>query len=160
MKELVDKLGRGDVSELVSQQGDAGAAEARNRALNLACPHCHAVYAEFDGCMALQCASCTGSFCGYCHKGVANSRGCHDHVRECDMNLTPNGSYYADAAVIKEAQRRYRIKRLKQFLRSGEYKKDVQNAIIFKLSADLKDLFIDPAALFDVGNLQGDEAVH
>ena len=103
-------------------------------------------------------ASCSGSFCGYCHKAVATARGCHDHVRECDMNLTANGSYYADAPVIREAQRRYRVKRLKQFLRSGEYKKEVQNAIVFTLSADLKDLGIDPAALFDVGNLQGDEA--
>ena len=158
VKELIDKFGRGDVSELISQQGAAGAAEARNKALNLACPHCLTVYAEFDGCMALNCASCSKDFCGYCHKAVANSRGCHEHVRECDMNLTTNGSYYADALVIKEAQRRYRIKRLKLFLRSGEYKKDVQNAIIFKLSADLKDLGIDPAALFDVGNLQDDEA--
>jgi hypothetical protein len=126
--------------------------------LNLACPYtgCRTVYAEFDGCMALQCASCQQHFCGFCHKAASTSRGCHDHVRECDMNLTGNGSYYASAEVIREAQRRYRVKRLKQFLRSGSYKKDVQNSIVFHLSTDLKELGIDPAALFDVGNLQGE----
>jgi vancomycin permeability regulator SanA len=69
------------------------------------------------------------------------------------MNLTRNGSYYADPDIIKEAQKRYRIKKLKLFLRSG-YKKNEQNAIIFELQADLKDMGIDPKALFDVGNLQ------
>ena len=157
VQELVERFDRGDVSELVSQQGAAGAAEARNSALNLACPSCHAAYADFDGCMALQCASCSKHFCGYCHKPAATSRGCHDHVRECDMNLTPNGSYYADPDIIREAQRRYRVKKLKHFLRSGEYKKDVQNSIVFHLTRDLKDLGVDPAALFDVGNLQGAE---
>ena len=69
------------------------------------------------------------------------------------MNQTINGSYYADANQVKEAQRRYRVKRLKRFLRDG-YKKDVQNAIILALSDDLLDLGIDPKALFEVGNMQ------
>ena len=46
--------------------------------------------------------------------------GTHNHVRECDANLTSNGSYYATATQIKEAQRRYRVKMLKRFLRSQE----------------------------------------
>ena len=71
------------------------------------------------------------------------------------MNITRNGSYYASQYEIKEAQKRYRIKKMKQFLRGGEgFKKDVQNAIILELTKDLNDLGIDPKALFDVGNLQ------
>lgn len=76
--------------------------------------------AEFDGCMALKCSSCKENFCGYCHKACADSGGTHNHVRECDANLTSNGSYYATATQIKEAQRRYRVKMLKRFLRSQE----------------------------------------
>jgi len=158
VEDLCARFSSGDVSESVQAKGKDGAAKARNFALNLACPHesCHAVYGEFDGCMALQCASCKKHFCGYCHKGLSDSRGCHEHVRECDMNLTLNSSYYAEASTIKEAQRKYRIKKLKQFLRGGDYKKEIQNAIVFELTADLRDLCIDPAALFDVGNLQGE----
>lgn len=156
--ELLAKFSSGDISELVKEKGKAGAAEARNQALNLSCPHegCKAVYGDFEGCMALQCGSCEKFFCGFCHKPASSSKGCHEHVRECDMNLTRNASYYADQAIIKEAQKRYRIKKLKQFLRSdsNKFKKDVQNAIIIELKRDLEDLGIDPKALFDVGNLQ------
>ena len=106
--------------------------------------------------MALKCSSCNGNFCGFCHKPCTSSRGTHDHVRECDANLTSNGSYYATATQIKEAQRRYRVKMLKRFLRSQEYKKQLQNAIIIELADDLNELAVDPAALFDFGNLQGD----
>ena len=147
----------GNETELIKSQAQAGAKKARNEALNLACPHCATVYAEFDGCMALKCSSCNLSFCGYCHKGFPDSRGAHDHVRECDANLTRNGSYYATAEEIKEAQRRYRIKKLKKFLRSQGYKKQLQNAMIIELAKDLDDLQVDPAALFDFGNLQADE---
>ncbi len=77
-------------------------------------------------------------------------------MRECDANLTRNGSYYADPSEIKEAQRRFRIKKLKRFLRSQKFKKPLQNAIIIELAQDLDDLQVDPAALFDFGNLQAE----
>jgi len=150
--ELYEKFAS-DGSAALKEQGRKGAEKARSEALNLACPHCDTVYYDFEGCMALTCSSCQKHFCGYCHKQTQNSRSCHDHVRECDMNQTINGSYYADANQVKEAQRRYRVKRLKRFLRDG-YKKDVQNAIILALSDDLLDLGIDPKALFEVGNMQ------
>ena len=80
------------------------------------------VYSEFDGCMALQCAHCKRDFCGYCHKATASSKGAHDHVRECDANLTSNGSYYATAEQIREAQRRFRVKQLKKFFEDRKVK--------------------------------------
>lgn len=129
-----------------------GAACARNEALNLRCPHCKIVYAEFEGCMALQCTHCRKHFCAYCHKGCESSRGAHLHVRECDMNLTRDGSYYANPEEIEDGQRRYRIKELKKFLRSN-FKKNVQNAVLIELKSELADLKIDPAALFDFGIL-------
>jgi protein-arginine kinase activator protein McsA len=124
---------------------------ARNDVLNLACPHCKAAYSEFDGCMALACASCKKTFCGYCHKGFENSRGTHEHVRECLMNETANGSYYASTRQLVVAQRKYRTQKLKKFLRAN--KKDLQNATIIELKKDLDDLGIDPAALFNLGAL-------
>ena len=131
---------------MVVQQSKSGAAQARNEALNLPCPHCQTVYTELDGCMALQCETCKKHFCGFCHKGFVGSRGTHQHVRECDANMTANGSYYADATQTKEAQRRYRVlKKLKQFLRTLKGR-EIQNVIIIELMPDLNDLGVD---LFD-----------
>ena len=148
------------VAEIIADYGEGSnpkleieakrrAEEARNGKLNLACPHCNVVYFDFDGCMALVCESCKGNFCAYCHQGCADGRGSHQHVRECMMNETERGTYYATPEQLKRAQRRYRIRELKKFLR--QFKQDVQNATVIELTRDLKDLGIDPAALFQVG---------
>ena len=125
------------------------ASRARNEALNLKCPHCETVYAEFDGCMALKCSTCSENFCGYCHFKAKDSMGAHDHVRGCLMNETRNGSYYATEEEIIQAQRRYRTREIKKFLQ--QFKKEVQNATIIELTNDLDDLGIDPASLFEFG---------
>jgi hypothetical protein len=39
---------------------------------------------------------------------------------------------------------------------ASRYKKPLQNAIIIELAGDLNELEVDPAALFDFGNLQGE----
>lgn len=122
------------------------AAKARDTVLNLMCPKCATAYAEFDGCMALQCSSCQTHFCAYCHKVCKDSRGAHQHVRECDMNLTLDGSYYATPEAIKDAQRRYRVKELKSFVRQYKTSK-LQNAIVLELVSDLKALDIAPGAI-------------
>ena len=67
------------------------------------------------------------------------------------MNDTPDGSYYATPEQIKEAQRKYRTREIKSFLR--KHKKDLQNAIVIELQKDLEDLNIKPEALFELGNL-------
>ena len=148
VQELLEKYAM-STDEAVKDRACRIAADIRNSALHLQCPHCHSPYAEFDGCMALQCASCTDHFCGWCHQGFRTSRGTHQHVRECQMNLTETGSYYASGIQIRDGQRRYRIKALKQYLKT--YKKDLRNMIIIELRQDLADLDIDPKALYDVG---------
>ncbi|CAB9528797.1 expressed unknown protein [Seminavis robusta] len=135
----------------VKMKAELVAKRARNEALNLKCPHCKAVYAEFDGCMALKCAICHGNFCGYCHHPVSTSQGAHEHVRDCNDNESSNGSYFASKDEIKRGQRKYRTKQLRKFLR--QHKKEIQNATIIELQKDLADLDIDPAALFEFGNL-------
>jgi hypothetical protein len=142
-----------NADEVVKMQARRKAQEARDTIMNLSCPHpgCRAYYAEFTGCMALECASCKKHFCGYCHAGFETSGGTHQHVRECLMNETNNGSYYAEPEEIKTAQRRYRTREIKKFLRN--FKKELQNAIVIELTRDLSDLGIQPEALFEVGNL-------
>jgi hypothetical protein len=70
------------------------------------------------------------------------------------MNTTPDGSFYADEERVKEAQRQYRTRELKKYVR--HFKKDKQNAIVIELTQDLQDVDVRPEALFEVGNLQGE----
>ncbi|CAE7839664.1 hypothetical protein AK812_SmicGene31100 [Symbiodinium microadriaticum] len=154
----VDKLmaSYGNEDERIRRQAATFASKARDEALILTCPYkeCQMPYADFEGCMALQCKRCERYFCGFCHKPTANSDGAHQHVRHCDANLTENRSFFANERIIREAQRRYRIKRLEQFFQSNKFNQRLRNAVVIELSKDLDDLGIDPAALFDFGSLQ------
>ena len=138
------------VENVMKLKAESNAAKARNEALNLKCPHCATVYLDFEGCMALKCSTCNEIICGYFHTKLKTSAGAHEHVRECLMNETQNGSYYAQKEEIKLAQRRYRTREIKRFLR--KFKKEEQNAIIIELKSDLQDLDINPASLFEFGN--------
>ena len=80
--------------------------------------------------------------------------GAHAHVRQCLVNETNNGSYYATEDQIITAQRKHRTRELKKFLQP--LKKDVQNATVLELERDLKDHGIEKAALFEFGNLHGE----
>jgi len=152
VQELMDQYG--SVDALLKLEAEKNARLARNTVLNLCCPHCAIVYFEFVGCMALSCESCKGSFCAYCHQKCGSSQGAHEHVRQCLLNDSPTGSYYANDTEIRSAQRRYRTRELKKFL--NKFKKKQQNAIVIELTTDLNDLGIKPEALFEFGNLQGE----
>ena len=71
----------GDADSMLKERAKISADRARNEALSLKCPHCSAVYFDFEGCMALVCGTCKGNFCAYCHSDVKTSKGAHDHVR-------------------------------------------------------------------------------
>jgi hypothetical protein len=150
--ELLSKYGNADARLKMEAKNEA--LKIRNTILNLCCPHCKIAYADFTGCMALQCATCEKSFCGYCHEPTQTSRGAHEHVRSCLLNETSNGSFYATPDEVAKAQRRYRTRKLKIEIR--RHKKDLQNAIIIELKTDLKDLQIRVEALFEFGNLHGE----
>ncbi len=147
--EVLQKYGNAESRLLMEAKKFAN--DARDSILNLRCPHCQAVYVDFSGCMAIQCGRCKGNFCAYCHQKTSTSRGAHEHVRQCLMNVTDDGSYYATPEQIHDAQRRYRTWEIKKFLQ--KHKKDLQNAIVIELKKDLKDLDIKQEALFELGNL-------
>lgn len=151
VQEVFEKYGNADELLIVEAKREAHA--IRNTILNLACPHCNIACADFSGCMALEGQSCRKHFCGYCHFAAATGSGAHDHVRQCLMNESENGSYYATSEEIVKAQKKYRTRELKKYLR--RFKKDKQNAIVIELQRDLKDHEIKGEALFEVGNLQG-----
>jgi hypothetical protein len=147
----------GNANSLLKARAQEQALKAKNTIMNLCCPHCKIVYADFTGCMALQCQMCKGSFCGYCRHASTTGRGTHKHVRQCLMNETNNGSYYATDEEVKRGQRRYKTREIKIFLQT-QGKKEVQNAIVIELAKDLHDVGIQPDALFELGNLHDDIA--
>jgi len=149
IREFMDKYA--SLSSKIKLEAQRLAKQIQDDVLNLKCPHCKQPYAEFAGCMAIHCEHCNKDFCGYCHQGTETSQGAHEHVRQCLMNETNNGSYYATEEQIKVAQRKHRTRELKKFLQ--KCKKDVQNATIHELKADLDYHEIPQAALFEFGNL-------
>jgi hypothetical protein len=155
IQELMSNYGNADA--FLKERAQEQALKAKNTIMNLCCPHCKIAYADFTGCMALQCQTCNGYFCGYCHQASTTGRGTHEHVRQCLMNETNNGSYYATAEEVKRAQRRFKTREIKKFLQK-QGKKNLQNAIVIELAKDLHDVGIQPDALFELGNLHDDIA--
>jgi hypothetical protein len=145
----------GNANSLLKTRAQEQALKAKNTIMNLCCPHCKIAYADFTGCMALQCQTCKGYFCGYCHPASTTGRGTHEFVRQCLMNETNNGSYYATDEEVERAQRRYKTREIKKFLQK-QGKKELQNAIVIELAKDLHDVGIQPDALFELGNLHDD----
>lgn len=73
------------------------------------CPHCHAVFFDFDGCAAIQCL-CNGFFCAICMKPFANSDDCHRHLLEC------NGQYFVQLDYWRHLHACYKLKLLLKFV--------------------------------------------
>ena len=56
-------------------------------------------------------------------------------MRDCDANLTTNGSYYATPEQIREAQRRFRVKQLKKFFEEKKMKQRIRNVLALDVAA-------------------------
>ncbi len=69
--------------------------------LNKQCPHCHTVFFEFDGCMAVQCGNCHGLFCGGCFAACQSSDEAHIHARRV------HGDFWAHPINITLLNQRY-----------------------------------------------------
>jgi hypothetical protein len=70
-----------------------------NYILTQYCPQCKISYSEFDGCTALQCTSCTVSFCAYC--GDTYPFDIHEHTPQCHFNILSQGSGYTNREDMK-----------------------------------------------------------
>jgi len=121
------------------------ARQVRNKTLNLMCPHCQTVYADFDGCMAIMCESCKKWFCGYCHAPFPDSNLSHQHVLSCSMN--DNKTHWANPDELRKGQTKYGTTKLKEVLR--RHKKADQDAALLELQKDLEDLGIHRETLLE-----------
>ena len=64
------------------------------------CPHCHRIFADYDGCASVQC-HCGGFFCALCLRGFRTSEGAHAHVGRCPLNPT-RGDYFVPAECVED----------------------------------------------------------
>ena len=53
--------------------------------LNLKCPRCKTVFADFDGCFALSCSARPFRFCAGCLAIAKDGPDCHRHVSACEV---------------------------------------------------------------------------
>ena len=80
--------------------------------MDLRCPKCRRVFAQYTGCAALTCAyaGCGAHFCALC---LADCGGdAHAHVRTCSLNPKQNEYYVSEAewARIMDGQRREKLR--------------------------------------------------
>ena len=77
--------------------------------LNLRCPRCSAVFADFANCFALTCGKCRAGFCAWCLADCGKDA--HRHVANCAENRAPGRNVYGNVQLFKEAhaERRRRL---------------------------------------------------
>ena len=75
------------------------------------CPHCHRLFADYDGCAAVRCV-CGGVFCALCLKGFPSDAEAHAHVRSCSLHPDNSGNYFVrreHVARVWHARARHRM---------------------------------------------------
>lgn len=100
--------------------------------LNLRCPRCRLVFADFEGCFALSCR-CGARFCAWCL--VDCGLDAHSHVARCPENRT--GSVYGDLMIFNTHHRERRKRRVEDKLRSISISAAVMDILRTKLAKDL-----------------------
>ncbi|KAL0484044.1 CUL9 [Acrasis kona] len=105
--------------------------------LNLKCPGCSASFFDFDGCMALTCASCQVCFCGFCLLNCGADA--HPHVQICSLNQSK--SYFAPFSVFEQVQQVRRGEKIIQYLKQIS-NVEVRIEVLKACERDLKDLNI------------------
>jgi hypothetical protein len=106
------------------------------------CPHCNAVFLEWEGCAAVTCASCRGSFCGGCLTAQRNDSVCHAHVLVCSQN--PGKSYWISPEQVDKAHRQIRVRKLKELFLAMP-KGELKRRVLQRCEADLRDVNISPS---------------
>lgn len=127
-----------------SPQDSDSSATSWSDELNLKCPHCDAVFYDFDGCAALQC-ECGGFFCAFCLEPGESSLHAHAHVKSCPFNPNPN-QYYISETIEVISQR---VKKKQATAKMIEYPNSLLRIGVAKEFAHLgtvPDVFVRDAA--------------
>ena len=111
--------------------------EITENILNLRCPRCRLVFAEFDGCFALTC-KCRAGICAWCLADCGADA--HGHVARCPENRT--GSVYGTPQDFNRHHRDRRKRLVEEKLKSSNVPAAVMNILRTKLAQDLRHLDI------------------
>jgi phage FluMu protein Com len=141
---LQEKRMREEWEKIMKMEGDERRAhivrhELVNDVLNLRCPRCKLVFADFEGCFALTCSSttCRCGFCAWCLKDCGADA--HSHVPHCPESREP-GAISSTLAAFDDHHRRRREKIVhEKFLQEPT---EVQNILASILEPDVKPLGI------------------
>jgi len=90
--------------------------------VNLRCPACRLVFADFDGCLALTCASavCRAHFCAWCLVQFDNDAETHTHVPTCPWAPPGHTDLFAPLATWQRAMERRQRRLVAEYLREHE----------------------------------------
>ena len=110
--------------------------------LTLHCPECDMAFLDFTNCFALWCARCNCAFCAYCQKSCRREyNDAHRHVFNCEFNIAPRKSIFANFATFEKAQNQRRVREVSIYLDTLEL--SLQGQVMDAIRADLTDLGID-----------------
>ena len=96
-------------------------------------------FLDFNGCCALQCASCPEHFCAWCLQGCGNSQACHAHVAACPHKPEGAGAYFANDR-YRAFMRRRREVTVREML--GKLDAELAGAVFDALRPQISDLAI------------------
>ncbi|GBG34335.1 Protein kinase, putative [Hondaea fermentalgiana] len=117
----------------------------QNDVLNMSCPRCSKVFADFDDCCALECGNdkCKCYFCAWCLQDTGDdSQACHQHVARCASKPDDEEDpFFSDFAVVQQAWARLRAQRLREYvakkIEDPGMRADVQNMLRPLLTSDI-----------------------
>lgn len=121
----------------------------RDRILSTCCPHCHAVFSDFEGCCALKCSNseCKYYFCAWClDYPTTSTQECHQHVATCPGNVSRDQDpFYPESfECVEEAWRGLRAKRIHKYWENNIPEGDVREMVRGKLTPLLTADIVGP----------------
>jgi hypothetical protein len=137
---LNDELNRLASLDPTSREIEVRRRDIIENVLNVKCPRCGQVFADFAGCFALLCTRCRCSFCAWCLKDCNDNA--HAHVSSCASNQTPDKAVYGDISVWREAENR-KIKKAVEDRLNFVKSREIRQAVLKSITAELKDLGVE-----------------
>ena len=107
--------------------------------LTLHCTKCDAAVYDFNGCFAIECATCKGSMCGWCMKDF--SPDAHAHVRNCEHSLS-KGSVFGTEEQFKSVHKKNKTAQVIKYLDSI-FDENERKEVVKVIKKELDDLEID-----------------
>jgi hypothetical protein len=122
--------------------------------LTLHCERCNSAILDFDGCFAIECATCKSNFCGWCLKDF--SPDAHAHVRSCRYSLN-RGSVHGTFEQFNQNHRKKRTQDVRRYVESI-YSEEEKEAVKLAIKKDLDDLGISIDTNNNIDNLRENES--